>query len=178
MGSRGRFLGRRSPVTVEQGQVAIDSIRLASWSRRHRVWEISFHSKYPELLSTGGNTVDIWAGEHTLKCDRDVIATRVTFPIDPDKWVIIAEEHGRYTMMVTAYRPRRRFKVLFDDFETGNELRYNRHGDWCAVCDTELASVFGNDYPTFGEDEHGNRFAHLNPHRDDHIPVPRQKEGL
>lgn len=178
MGIRGRFLGRRSPVTVEQGQVAIESVCLISWSRRHRVWEINFHSKYPELLSYGGNTLDIWAGEHTLKCDRELLPTRVTFPVDPAKWEFIAEEHGRYTMMVTAYRPRRRRRIVFLDDETGWELRYNRHGDKCDVCGDELASVFGDDYPTFGEDVHGNRFAHLNPHRDDHIPVRVRREGL
>lgn len=177
MDVRGRFLGRRSSVTVEQGQVAIDDVCLVSWSRRHRVWEINFHSKYPELLSYGGNTIHIWAGEHTLKCDRDALVTSVTFPIG-DKWEMLAEEHGRYTMMVTAYRPGRRRRLVFRDDETGWELRYNRHGDRCDVCGTELASVFGDDYPTFGEDEHGNRFAHLNPHRDDHIPVRRGQEGL
>lgn len=164
----------RSRVSVTQGQVAVDMIRLTSKSRNHRAWEISFHSKYPELFGSGGDMFMYGAGEPTLKCDRDLDLTRVTLPI-PDGWETFSDHYGKWTMTVVAYRPRRRrLGVLFTDRETGDQPRYNRHGETCSVCGGDLSLVF-KKHPGMVEDEHANRFIHTVPDQD-HIPVLAARE--
>ncbi len=170
MDIRSRLLGKRSPVTVEQGQVPVEMVRTTSRSWRHRSWEITFHSKYPEYLGGGGDTLMFHAGEHTMKCDRELLPTRVTLPI-PRGWEVICDMYGKWSINVVAYRPyKRRYGVQFTDWETGKQPRFNRHGNRCAVCNDELALVM-DETPNMVQDEYGNRYIHVNPEHDGHVPV-------
>jgi hypothetical protein len=117
-----RWPSRRG-VTVDQGQVIITDVDLISRSRHHRVWYIECHSKYPVLLGTSEVEVLLYADERTIKCDRDALATRITFPV-PRGWTLLCEGSGRYSLMVMAFRQNVGHKRLWHDYETAKEPRY------------------------------------------------------
>jgi hypothetical protein len=102
-----------SKITVEEGQILIDAVDLVVKRRGLRVWNIETHSKYTDTLCWDDEGITLVASEHTLKWNRESeAATRVYLPI-PDGWNVLADLHGRYSLTVTAWKPGKRRRVLW-----------------------------------------------------------------
>jgi hypothetical protein len=106
-------------ITVDEGQILVESVDLVTKRRGLRVWHIEMHSKYAETMSWDNSGIDLIATEHTLKWNRDSkAATHVELPI-PKDWEVLADLHARYSIQVVAWKPwrlrknRRRGKVLW-----------------------------------------------------------------
>lgn len=114
---------RRRSVKVDQGQIIITDVDLISKSRNHRAWYVECHSKYPVLLGISGGEVLLYADEHTIKCDRSALPTRITFRI-PDGWKVFCDERGRYSIIVVAFSQNVDHKRLWHDYETEKSPRF------------------------------------------------------
>lgn len=101
-------------IIVEQGQITVNSVDLIGSGRDFRVYQIDCRSKYPVLLGYSDREVLLFADEHTLKADRDAMATRITFPDIPEGWEILPDEHGRYSMRFAFYRPLKERRLIWD----------------------------------------------------------------
>jgi len=92
-------------VTVEEGQILVDSVNLVTKRRGLRVWSIETHSKYADTLAWNGEEVFLVASERTLKWNREsTAATRIRLPV-PKGWDMLADLHGRYSLQVVAWKP-------------------------------------------------------------------------
>lgn len=82
---------------VEEGQVLISSITLMHNTPDLQVYYVDCQSKYPEWMGGGGELL-LYAGERTLRANREVDKpTRITFP-DPGPDFVSFVDGGRYSV--------------------------------------------------------------------------------
>ena len=103
----------RNKITIEEGQILIDSVDLVVKRRGLRVWYIETHSKYADTLAWDDEGIDLIANERTLKWNRESQAsTHVGLPV-PKGWDMLADLHARYSLQVVAWKPRKRRRLLW-----------------------------------------------------------------
>lgn len=108
---------RKHDVRVTQGQVRIENVDLAARRRGYAVYIIYTETKYPEASVSWGPdsqpAVHLNASEHSLHADRDKPASYVELPTYTTGWEIIAQDLGRYSIQVAAYKRRNLLKKIW-----------------------------------------------------------------
>ena len=89
---------------VEQGQIIVNNLDVVIDTGDVLVVEADCHTKYGGMIAYSGSSVLLWAGEHTIKDDRDTgMPTKIILPARCADWSLQAE-YARYTVRITAYR--------------------------------------------------------------------------
>jgi len=91
-------------VSVKQGCVWVESVRLVSRGDAALVFHVDMRAKYAEVDALEGMTVHLGTSDRTIHREPSSESTEITIdPGVPGEWEIEGMRFGRYAILIVAY---------------------------------------------------------------------------